>query len=59
MSKNHAVGTLEYELKSLKRQRDVAWFQESYAMRYSGEEIGELEEAIKKLESRVNNEEKK
>ena len=47
---HHALKTLEDELKSLKRQRDVFFFQKSYSMRYSGEEIGELETAIKILE---------
>lgn len=49
MKINYAIQTLEYELKQLKRQRDVAWFRESYSMRYDGSEIKELENAIKKL----------
>ena len=46
----HAIKVLEDELKSLKRQRDTFIFQKSYSMRYSGQEIGELETAIKILE---------
>ena len=49
MKIHHAIKTLEDELKSLKRQRDVFIFQKSYSLRYSGEEIGELERAIKIL----------
>ena len=51
MNKNYAISVLEDELKSLKRQRDVFIFQESYKMRYSGEEIAELEVAIKNLKT--------
>lgn len=50
MKIDYAKKTLKYELKSLKRQRDGAWFQESYKLRYSGKEIEELENALKKLE---------
>ena len=46
----HAIKVLEDELKSLKRQRDTFIFQKSYSMRYSGQEIGKLETAIKILE---------
>lgn len=59
MGKNHAIETLRCELKSLKRQRDVFIFQESCSMRYSGEEIGELEVAIKKLKEGKEEKEKK
>jgi len=51
MKIDYAVQTLESELKSLKRQRDVFIFQESYKMRYTGEEIGELENALTILKS--------
>ena len=54
MKVDYALKTLEYELKQLKRQRDVAIFQSSYAMRYSGEEIGELEEAFRILKTEEN-----
>lgn len=50
MKHKYAIETLKSELKSLERQRDVFIFQESYKMRYTGEEIGELENAIKILE---------
>lgn len=52
MKIKYAIETLESELKSLKRQRDVFIFQESYKMRYTGEEIGELEDAIRILRNK-------
>ena len=49
MKIKYAIETLESELKSLKRQRDTFIFQESYKMRYGGEEIKELENALRIL----------
>ena len=54
MKIRYAIQTLESELKSLKRQRDVFIFQESYKLRYSGEEIGELERGIKILKEKLS-----
>lgn len=51
MKIGYAIVVLEATLKDLKRQRDVAIFQSSYAMRFDGSEIEELENALKILRS--------